>query len=384
MTRTRMVALLAAIAALAFAGQAAAASKMFVGGQDDRSFQLLANRGELLDRAVNEAGWKILRTNVAWYTVAPTRPANGADSNDPAYNFAALDELVNNARARGLDVLITIFGTPGWAAVNGPPCNGLPNPTGCLMPKKLSDLTNFARAVSSRYGSKVRFYTVWNEANTGRFLFPQYKNGKPVSPANYVKLYKAAYKGIKAGNPKAKVAIGLTSPRGRKGIQNKGTDQLFPLDFMKGVAKACGRSCKFDAYAHNPYPTNAKAPATQGLPFPSVNLSKLGPFVNEIKKAFKLRKAPKLWITEMGFRTNPPDPKAMSASQQAQSAKKSLQIAKANKNVELYIWFILQDDSGAPAPTAWEAGGGLLDSTGAPKPALAAFAAIARGIQKPY
>lgn len=381
--RTRMVALLAAIAALAFAGQAAAASKMFVGGQDDRSFQLLPNRTALLDKAV-QGGWKILRTNVAWYSVAPTRPANGADSNDPAYKFAALDELVNNASARSMDVLITIFGTPSWAAVAGPSCNGLPDPAGCRMPQNLADLTNFAQAIASRYGSKVRFYTVWNEANTGRFLFPQYKNGKPVSPANYVKLYKAAYKGIKAGNPSAKVAIGLTSPRGRPGIKNKGTDQLYPLDFMRGVAKACAKSCKFDAYAHNPYPTLANAPATQGLPFPSVNLSKLGPFISEIKKAFKLKKSPKLWITEMGFRTNPPDPLAMSAAQQAQNTTKSLQIAKANKNVEMYIWFILQDDSGAANPSQWEAGGGLLTSTGAEKPAFAAFAAIAGGIQKPF
>ena len=42
--------------------------------------------------------------------------------------YGRIDILVNNASAQGMDVLITIFGTPGWAAVAGPSCNGLPDP----------------------------------------------------------------------------------------------------------------------------------------------------------------------------------------------------------------------------------------------------------------
>ena len=66
--------------------------------------------------------------------VAPTRPANAANPFDKAYRFNDLDEFVRNTQARGMEVLITIWGTPKWA--NG---NKTPN----YLPKRLSDLTNF-------------------------------------------------------------------------------------------------------------------------------------------------------------------------------------------------------------------------------------------------
>ena len=57
-------------------------------------------------------------------------------------------------------------------------------------------------------------WAVWNEPNIQLFLTPQFVGKKIVGPANYGKLLKAAYAGIKAGNPLAKVAAGETSARG--------------------------------------------------------------------------------------------------------------------------------------------------------------------------
>ena len=37
------------------------------------------------------------------------------DSFDPAYKFGDVDEFVRNAQVRGLEVLITLWGTPTWA-----------------------------------------------------------------------------------------------------------------------------------------------------------------------------------------------------------------------------------------------------------------------------
>ena len=66
-----------------------------------------------------------------------------------------------------------------------------------------------------RARARSSLWSVWNEPNLQLFLTPQYAGKKIVGPANYAKLYKAAYAGIKAGNPLAKVAIGETSARGR-------------------------------------------------------------------------------------------------------------------------------------------------------------------------
>ena len=115
--------------------------------------------------------------------MAPTRPAQATDPFDPAYQFGDVDEFVRNAQQRGIEVLITLWGTPSWA-------NGGQKPQ--AMPTNLADFQDFARAVASRYSGRyagypyVRFFTIWNESNLATFLVPQFNaSGKIVSPANY-------------------------------------------------------------------------------------------------------------------------------------------------------------------------------------------------------
>ena len=73
-----------------------------------------------------------------------------------------------------------------------------------------------ARYNGSRPGAGVvTLFSVWNEPNLGQYLTPQFQGEKIVSPAEYVKLFMAAYTGIKAGDPNAVVAAGETSNRGR-------------------------------------------------------------------------------------------------------------------------------------------------------------------------
>ena len=49
------------------------------------------------------------------------------------------------------------------------------------------------------YYNRFRYY----EPNLGLFLTPQFRGKTIVSPSIYAKIYKAAYAGIKAGNPLA-------------------------------------------------------------------------------------------------------------------------------------------------------------------------------------
>lgn len=381
MRRALLLLVAGLVAAAALAGTSSAAKRMFVGFQDDRSFQLLGNRTAILDKAA-DANARIVRSFALWYEIAPRRPGKAADPADPAYQFGRLDEFVRNANARGMDVLLTIWGTPEWAG-GGPKHNRAP---------KSRDIQAFAHAVAKRYSGtfqglpRVRFYTVWNEANTGRFLFPQYapNSSRRVGPSLYATLYRAAYKGIKSGSPRAKVAIGLSSPRGRPRVNHNERDQLYPLDFARGVAKACAGRCRFDAYAHNPYPTTPSAPATQRIPAPSINLKNLVVLERTVKQAFELRRLPRIWITEMGFRTNPPNPKGMSRAAQADNLRTSLLMAKRDPRVQMYVWFIFQDDAGAPSPETWESAGGVLDASGREKPAYDAFASLAGSIRKPF
>jgi hypothetical protein len=88
--------------------------RLLVGFQDDATFRWAADRGEMLDRA-RHAGISVVRTTVVWRDAAPTRPTEPADSFDPAYRLDDVDDLVRSAQQRGIELLVTIWGTPGWA-----------------------------------------------------------------------------------------------------------------------------------------------------------------------------------------------------------------------------------------------------------------------------
>ena len=206
----RLVVVLSVLAGLA-APASFAAERMWVGFHDDPSFRWVPNRAERV-RGSAELNASIIRLLVQWNLVAKTRPTTATDPFDPAYEFSDIDEAVLAAQQNDQEVILTISGTPRWA-------NGGKTPN--VMPKRVADFTSFARAIASRYSGRfvgypfVRFWSVWNEPNLQLFLAPQFDSkGRSVAPANYAKLAAAAYSGIKAGNPRALVAIGETSARG--------------------------------------------------------------------------------------------------------------------------------------------------------------------------
>jgi hypothetical protein len=362
--RLLLPALVVAIAAV-FAGTATAAARMPIGFYDDISFRWSTDRLVNLDRAA-AAGGSVIHTTANWAVIAPTKPANAASGDDPAYHLNDLDELVYNASTRGIRVMIDINGTPKWA-------NGGLSPN--HMPKSVSTLQTFAKMLATRYNGRsghgsVSMYSVWNEPNLGLFLLPQFSGTKIVSPANYAKLFKAAYAGIKSGNSLAKVAIGETSARGRDKPLGGTSDSVAPATFAKLLAQQKG--LKFDAWAHHPYPTAPNLPPTQKVRYPNVTLSTLPQFEKDLKTWF--HRAVPIWITEYGHETKPGEPKGVSNSVQAAWAKQALQIAAKDPNVQMFIWFTFRDSAGNP----WQSG--LEGPTGAPKPSYAAFRSVAIGV----
>jgi len=362
---------LACLIALVSPAVAGAAERMYLGFQDDVSFRWTPDRASALDRA-RAAGSTVIRTTLYWYQVAADRPANPSNPFDPAYKFDDVDELVRGAQERGIEVMLTIWGTPAWA-------NGGKGPN--FVPTQLSDATAFARAVATRYSGHfigfphVRFYTVWNESNLQQFLSPQFDaKGKSVGPGLYAKLYRAFYTGIKAGNKKALVGVGETSPRGRdKPSPGAAQDSHTPGRFAQLVAKVRPK-IKFDAWAHHPYPTAPNLPVRQRVRWPNVNLPMLPRFEDSLEQWFG-RSVP-IWITEYGHETRPEEPRGVSRTAQANYLKQALGIVRADENVQLLIWFILRDDFSTSI--SWQSG--LYDRAWTPKPALGGFGPIARSV----
>jgi hypothetical protein len=358
-----------ALAAVAFPIAASAAPRMLIGFQDDPSFRWRDDRLAAFDLA-QQANAGILRTTVYWSQIAQTKPANATNPFDKAYRFDDLDEFVRNAGQHGMEVMLTIWGTPAWAN-RGKGQN--------FAPTSMSSLQNFARAVASRYSGRyqgipfVRYFTVWNESNLGLFLSPQYDSkGKPVAPRIYARMYRAAYAGIKAGNPRALVGIGETSARGRdRFLGRKGTQETeSPGGFAKLLSLQRPK-LRFDAWSQHPYPTELTQKPLQNVRWPNVTLSQLDNFGHKLDKWFKRNGIP-IWITEYGYQTRPENPKGVTYATQTAYARQVLNIAATNPRVKMFIWFILRDD-----PTSsWKSG--LVQREGAKKPAFGTFAALAK------
>jgi Cellulase (glycosyl hydrolase family 5) len=364
-----------ALAALIFPLMASAEARMMIGFQDDPSLRWRDDRLAAFDLA-QKANAGIVRTTVYWSRIAEERPANPTNPFDPGYRFDDLDEFVRNAGLHGMEVMLTIWGTPSWA-------NGGKGQN--YAPTDATDMENFARALASRYSGRyngypfVRYYTVWNESNLGQFLSPQYDSkGKPVAPKIYAKIYRAAYAGIKAGSRRALIGIGETSARGRdRFLGRQGTQETeSPGNFAKLLA-AEKPLLKFDAWSHHPYPTSPSQPPTQNVRWPNVTLTQLPRFEDTLKTLFNRKQVP-IWITEYGYETSPPDRVfGVAWKKQAAYLRQAYGIARRNPRIEMLLWFLARDEA---RMRGWQSG--FVSAGGRRKPSFYEFQTLAAAARK--
>jgi hypothetical protein len=358
----------ACLAMLLVPAVSSAATRMPVGFQDDPTFRWDGQTGEELD-LVQEANASIIRTTANWRVIAPKRPANAAQPFSSGYRLGDLDDMIRKAQQRGIEVMITIWGTPAWA--NGGKAANVP-------PKRPGDLTNFARALAARYSGRypgypnVGRYSIWNEPNLGIFLSTQFDaKGKIISPRVYAGLYRAGYRGIKAGNRTALVAIGETSNQGRDHLLKGAPVSVAPGTFARLLAAQKG--LKFDAYATHPYATRPNLPPTQKVRWPNVTLTQLKRFETSIDTWFHRKNIP-VWITEYGYETKPAEPHGVSLAQQSSYLSKVLLQLKADPRVQMFIWFVFRDSP----ENLWQSG--LFTQSGVMKPAYKTFTTQAKTI----
>jgi hypothetical protein len=367
--RLARIALLTAILAALAPMAATAAPRMPVGFQDDPTFRWIEGAPEQLDR-LQETGATIIRATADWRAIAAERPVRATDPFDKNYNLNDLDDMIRNAQQRGIQVMLTIWGTPGWA-------NGNKGPN--IAPTRVADLTNFAHALADRYSGRhpgypyVGRFSIWNEPNLEIFLSPQFNaKGAIVSPNAYAKLYKAGYAGIKGANKAALVAIGETSNQGRDHPANGAIgDSTAPGTFARLLA--LNKGLKFDAYAEHPYATRPNLPPTQKVRFPNVTLLQLPHFEQMLDVWFKRKNIP-IWITEYGYETKPGEPAGVTNAQQAKYMSYVAKKLQADPRVQMFIWFVFRDNR----QSLWQSG--VLNFSGAEKPAFRTFSALAQTI----
>jgi hypothetical protein len=360
---------------------AASASRYIqVGLFDDTSFNY-GNPDQVFP-VLKQLRTQVIRVNLVWggpNGVAKRRPVNPMNPNDPAYNWVVYDRTVQYAQQNGIKVMFSIVGTPPWA--NG--AAGLN-----VVPRSALDLERFATAAARRYNGSwpapdgrilpaVRSWLAWNEPNNPAFLRPQFRKvkGKPViqSAIDYAKICNAIVKGVRKTTIGAsKVACGVTGPRGNNN-PNSSRPAVSPLPFLRAMKKAGATG--FDAYAHHPYygapretPSTPPPPGIHGNAATAITLGNFNLLVKEVTRLYGNKR---IWITEYGYQTNPPDRVfGVSFANQAKYLTQAYGIAKKNPRVDMFIWFLLRDER-VGVNDGWQSG--LLTASGAKKPAFAAF-----------
>jgi hypothetical protein len=200
----RLLAALAALAALTLSSPAAAAvPRSFFGVMSDGPiFTPAIDMGAEL-ALMHASGAGTTRVAVDWRTIEPT-PA--------APDFAGLDAFVAAATQHAIDVLPVVLGAPAWAA-REPSVPSSP-------PRDPAQYGRFLTALVQRYGPSgafwqehpelprrpIRRWQIWNEPDLAKYWAQ--KDWAP----GYVRLLRAARKAVKAADPSAQIVLaGLTN-----------------------------------------------------------------------------------------------------------------------------------------------------------------------------
>lgn len=229
----------------------------------------LASRGPLVDREfalMRRSGVGTARVTFDWNVAQPFR--------DWTPWLGQTDAVVLAAARRGITVLPTVVGAPGWASDE--PADG----TFVLTPRDPADYATWLRTLIARYGPAgslwtehpevarrpIRAWQIWNEPNLKRYWRGDWATG-------YLALLRVAYTTVKAADPGATVVLA--------GLPNYSWLGLSAL-YAKGAAPF------FDVVAVHPYTRRLES------------LVALVEANRRVMRANGDAKTP-LWVTELGW-----------------------------------------------------------------------------------
>jgi hypothetical protein len=362
--------LTAALALTALTPVASAASGMRFGIADDGITQ---RSPELAAQVVPEwkaTGMDAARVLVIWSYVAPgadrtSRPSgfDPSNPNDPQYNWAPVDQVVDLLTAQGIEPILNVTGyIPFWGSLD-------PSQRRNRYKPDPAQFAVFAKAVAKRYEGRVSRYILWNEPNLPDWLQPQNECSKgrctPVAPAMYREIARQAVPAIKAGAPGAQVYGPALASKGQS--PKTVNARTRPLAFLRALGcvdtklrrERKSKRCKsfkpatLDGIAYHPHSTTF-APDRGYTNKDDANLadySRLITTIDGVQKAGGIvngrgsTKKFDLHYDEYGYQTNPPDPLlGVSTTQQSSWLQWGAYKAYNQPRVRTLIQYLWRDD----------------------------------------
>ncbi|MDQ3275252.1 MAG: cellulase family glycosylhydrolase, partial [Actinomycetota bacterium] len=314
---------------------------------------------------VRDSGAGMVRVDLGWATLE-----SAGKGQYSAWYLRKIDNVVNQAEARGIKVLFTFWTTPCWASTAPDDlkqsCEGAWWDRGVQRypPANASDFGDALAYLASRYGRRVAAWELWNEPNHASY----FKAPDPV--ASYAALVKAAYPAAKAADPGATIIAGSLADA--------------DFDFTEALYQK-GVKGSFDAWSVHPY-SEDRSPLDTGIAGWAKKSFIVGvPAMRDTMLRHGDDKP--LWLTEFGWSTcnvrN--DPKLYRNCVDPAVQANYLQLAYAQMQKWTYVpvgvWFNLQDTSSDIGSRLNHYG--LVNYAGADKPAFTAFRTAALALAAP-
>jgi hypothetical protein len=300
-----------------------------------------------------DLGVKIYEDQLPWDTIAPLRPGNPDNPNDPAYTWPAeVTAAVADAKRYHMQVALEIIGAPAWAN-GGNPWN--------WAPRNPQNYANFAIAAARRYPS-VHLWMIWGEPSRGANFEPLTPAApfavldaqQQVAPHLYARMLDAAYGALKSVSRSNLVIGGMTYTTG----------DISTAQWIANLRLPDGKPPRLDMYGQNPFSfrePNLSNPPSGDQQIDFSDLGRLSALVgrylgrpgNPHPKLFLSEwTIPTMVDQEFDFYVDPPV--------QAQWITAGLRIAQSLSSVYAVGWIHLYDDP----PLSY---GGLIQTDGTKK-----------------
>jgi len=301
-------------------------------GQFYRADMDSAHREPMLD-LVQQSGFTMIRDECYWSEVE-TQPGS--------YTFpAAIDEYIDAAKRRGIDVLLILnYNNPLYATHAG---------SAVTTDSNRVAFARYCQQAVQRYRARgVTHYEIWNEPNIPQFWDPQPDAG------DYVALLQVVYPAIKAVDSTVTVIAGAMSP-----AEGNPPPYIDWLTFISRVYQQGGANF-LDAVSFHYY---------------SVDVAPESKFLNDVQKLQAIvGSGTPIWLTEFGYPTHSGWP-YLTLEKQANYAARLYLLGKSVTSLQRIFFYDLKNDGENPAEAEHNFGALNFDMT--PRPAYHALKGVA-------